>query len=120
MPLVYAEQLIYGLVNGLDCELRTTPHIHQLLTDEELSMLSHIGDHDTKAVTKRYWTDKWLAVSFIRPMKDMHGRRANWNHTFVMRMADYLAHTQPQEQFLSSRIWDPQDTPTKLEPHLLV
>lgn len=110
------EQFVYGLINGDDLELRTTPKLHMLLTEEELLMLCHIGDKETSVTRKEYWTSKWLSVSYIYPMSDCDGRRANWNHTFVAKMGEYLAHTQPSKLFQNHVIESASELPQKLKP----
>ena len=93
--MVTVEQFVYGLLNGDELETLTTPKLHTLLTEEEFLMLCHIGDKETTVVRKEYVTANWLSISYIVPMCDVDGRRANWNHTFVIKLTDYLAYTQP-------------------------
>lgn len=115
MIYMHAEQFIYGLLNGDELELRATPNLHKLVTNEELLMLCHIGDKETEEAGIEYFTSKWLSISYITPMTDKSYRRANWNHTFIIKLADYLAFTQPKRLVQNHVIKCASELPEKLK-----
>ena len=113
------EHFLYGMMNGEELELRTSNGIQSLLTDEELLMLCHIGDKETRETVKEYCTNKWLSISYIKPMTDKHGRRANWNHTVVIKLTDYLGYTQPRKLVQQHFIKESSQIPAKLKALVL-
>lgn len=110
-----AEQLIYGVLNGSDYQLKTTPNILNIVSDEELIFLCHIGERETENCRKLNWTENWVSVSFIYLSKDRYSRRVVKNHTFLMRMADLLTLIQPISLFEKYAIQD-TEVPDELKP----
>lgn len=116
---IQCEQFVFGYFPDKKAiRLIKTRNLTQQVNEATIIELCRQGGGlETEHWTYSYLpTENLIAVTYLKPTKDDHGRNGVWNNTLFIKVLDYLKLSNPIKLFKPYTLHSAEEVPKNLEP----